>query len=140
MSATIDGAEVAAAMKAFYEHYILSFNSGDEAAANACYAYPWNLLTDSKVIPMTSPDSGKAMLDALYQRLRPLGWVATEIAHVEAHPAGAHGGLLKVDYRRVRADGSAIETGRCCYMTERIDGRWYFTGVVDRFDGQNRLG
>jgi hypothetical protein len=132
--------DAASEMKAFYDHYIERFNSGDEAGANACYAYPWNLVTDSKVIAMASPDSGKGLFTALYDRLRPLGWTATEIDKVDAYPAGTNGGLLRVDYRRVRGDGSVIETGRACYMVERTDGRWHFVGCVDSFVGETSWG
>lgn len=126
-------------MKAFYAHYIASFNSGDEAAANACYTYPWNLVMNSEVIPMISAESGRGMFQALYDRILPLGWTATEIEKVDAHPAGANSGLLEVEYRRVRGDGSVIERGRCCYMVERTDGEWRFTGCIDSFSGENHL-
>ncbi len=139
MTATAEKTDAIAEMKAFYAHYIESFNTGDEAAANACYSYPWNLVLNSEVIPMTSRDSGKGMFQALYDRIQPLGWTATEVDHVEAHPAGDKSGLLKVDYRRVRGDGSVIEYGRCCYMVEKTDGAWHFTGCVDSFTGENHL-
>jgi hypothetical protein len=130
--------DAVAEMKAFYDHYIESFNSGDEAAANDCYRYPWNLVMNSEVIPMTSAENGKGMFQALYDRLRPLGWTATEIDTVDAYPAGANAGLLKVDYRRMRGDGSVIETGKVCYMVEKTDS-WHIVGCVDSFAGQNHL-
>jgi hypothetical protein len=126
-------------LKAFYDHYIESFNSGDEAAANACYAYPWNLVMNNEVIPMTSAESGKKVFTGLYDRLRPLGWTATEIDKVDAYPAGENAGLLRVDYRRMKDDGSVLETGRVCYMTERTNGQWHIVGCVDSFAGQNHL-
>ena len=140
MSVTTGTGDIVAELKAFYDHYIVSFNSGQEAVANACYSYPWNLVMNSEVIPMTSADSGKGMFEALYNRIVPLGWTATEVDKVDAFPAGANSGLLRVDYRRVRGDGSVIERGRCCYMVERTDGRWHFTGCIDSFTGENHLG
>lgn len=132
-------ADMVSEMKAFYDHYIDSFNRGDGPGANACYAFPWNLMSQGKVFNMTSEDSGKEVFGDFYEQVQSRGWARTEIDAVDAYPAGDNCGLLHVLYRRLREDGSLIEAGKVAYMVERSNGRWRFVNVVDTFDGQNHL-
>ncbi len=130
--------DAARELKSFYKAYIDIFNRGDPLAVNDCYAHPWNLVTQGRVVTIADKAAGLSLFSDLFGRLRGEGWAASAIDAIEAYPAGADGGLIIVDYRRVRADGSLLEAGRGCYTMERAAGSWKFAGIVESFDGRTR--
>jgi len=126
MPETVD-AEIAA----FYDRYIAAWNAQDFPAVAACYAEPAMFVLPDATVSLPDRAATIAMLESLVARLRAEGFSHSEFACLTVKPCGPGTAIADAGaVRRLRADGTAIDTIDAHYVLRREGGDWRFAVTV----------
>lgn len=122
---------VQAEIEAFYDRYIAAWNAQDFPAVADCYAEPAMFLLPTATVSLPDRAAMIAMLETLFARLRGEGFSHSEFDSLTVKPCGE--GIAIADartVRRLRGDGTAIETIDAHYVLRKEGGDWRFTTTV----------
>lgn len=113
-------------VRAAYEKYLSSFTGNDLAGIDSVVAYPLAYIADGRVVMFDRFPIKPADLMAAK------GWHTTVDSRYEVvavSPTKAH--VVLHEGRRVRADGSHIETVSAFYAFTRTDDGWKMYAISD---------
>jgi ketosteroid isomerase-like protein len=118
-------------IEAFFGPYSAAFRSGDMAAIDALFEYPYLLSNADGTREVANSD----FYQSLHDKLKGKGWVGSRFDSFRKFRSGQDGAIVVVDYSRLRPDGSVLNGGRAAYvMRHRADG-WKLIGILDDFPG-----
>lgn len=123
--------DTVAEVRAFYDRYITAWNAQDFPAVAACYSEPAMFLLPDKTVSLPDRAAMISMLESLFARLVADGFSHSTVGAFEVRPCGEGMAIADArDVKRLRGDGSAIETIDAHYVLRKEGGDWRFTVTV----------
>ena len=118
-------------VEAFYGPYREAFHSGDMAAVDALFEYPYLLSNADGVREVDNSDFYRGLFD----NLKSGGWTGSRFDSFRKLRMGKDGAIVMVEYSRLRADGSVMNGGRAAYVLRHRPDGWKLVGILDGFGG-----
>jgi ketosteroid isomerase-like protein len=118
-------------VEAFYGPYRKAFHSGDMAAIEALFEYPYVLSNPEGVREIHDSSFYKALFD----KLKGGGWIGSRFDRFRKLRMGKDGAIVMVDYSRLREDGSVMNSGSAAYVLRHRPDGWKLVGILDGFGG-----
>lgn len=126
--------ELSDELDAFFAAYSDAFAARDLAAIDALFEYPFVVLNADGAREVEDLEFYRDLLD----QFQGSEWATTRVEKVQKMRMGKDGAILRIEYTRLRADGSKLtgsnlpfENGSA-YLLRRRDDGWKIVGLVDR--------
>ncbi len=118
-------------IEAFYNRYITAWNAQDFKGVAACYAEPAMFLLPAATVSLPDRAAMVAMLETLFARLTGEGFSHSTVGSFTVRPCGEGMAIADArDVKRLRGDGTAIETIDAHYVLRKEGGDWRFVVTV----------
>lgn len=122
---------VQAEIETFYDRYITAWNARDFAAVASCYSEPALFMLPAASVSLPDRAATISMLETLFARLTADGFSHSTVGNFTVRPCGEGMAIADArDVKRLRGDGSAIETIDAHYVLRKDGGDWRFTVTV----------
>ena len=123
--------DIQAAAEGLFERYLSAWNARDFAAIADCFTEPSVFVLPENAMSMPNRAAATALLENIFAGLEAEDFSHSTIGAVNAKACGDGLAILDVsDIRRLRKDGSAIETIDGHYIMQRQGGDWFFAVVI----------
>jgi len=113
--------------EALFHRYLRSWNGRDLPGVAACFAEPAMFITDEGAVALSDRTAVVALLERLLAGLDAAGFSHTTIGPVRALACGDNLAVVDAqDVRRLKGDGSLLESLDGHYVMRRTDDGWRF--------------
>jgi hypothetical protein len=117
------------ALEDFFGPYREAFHSGDMAAMNALFEFPYVLSNADGLREVKDSSVHKSQRD----KLKGKEWIGTRFDRFRKFRMGKSGAMVLVDYSRLNPDGSVWTSGSAGYLLRHGEGGWKLVGILDEF-------
>ena len=118
-------------IQTLFQKYLTAWNARDFDAVADCYSFPCLFVLPNVSIPVPDAEAMKAMLQQLFTGLEDNGFDRTEIGNVTASACGHSLAIVDAsEVKRLRADGTILETIDGHYVARLENGEWRFVSAV----------
>lgn len=122
---------IADELAARYRDYILAWNARDFEGLAAFYTEPSMFITPQALVPIADRAAMVALAQTIFERLEADSYSHSEIGPIVVRECDDGLAVMDIaDVRRLRRDGSVIETIDPHYICQRVEGVWRFASVV----------